>query len=169
MGYRIGVREPGQRAVDRGLRSVVIEEDGTPWPIVLGFRQWEGEDSWDNVSFALGEATTAGDRLPQVDPLTLERVAKQYPLLLRVARDALEYDLAGAGQGLAHLSRGRGRAGLTDEFLRRIAAEADEWRRRGERNIATRVADAHQVNRTTAMRWMRKAAERGFINEEEQR
>jgi hypothetical protein len=174
LGYAISVRTPGPRAQPFTPHAVMIREDGIPWPIVLKFLKWsdEGEAFWVNVAFELGQAVdrvdeqTTADQVPAVDPLVLERVALQYPLYLKVAKDALEFELGAAWAGIATIKRGRGRSGLTDDFLRRIGSEVDDWRRRGERHVATKIAKAHIVDLSTASRWIKKATERGFIKKE---
>lgn len=126
-----------------------------------------------NVAFELGQAVervdeqTTLDQIPPVDPGVLERVAAQYPRYLKVARDALAFELDAAWEDLATIKRGRGRRGLTDDFLRRIGAEVDDWRRRDERHVATRIATAHVVDLSTASRWIKKATEKGFVKEEQ--
>jgi hypothetical protein len=169
MAYKIGIRFPGARADHsdpRALPAVTIQEDGVPWPLIFRFVHWQEDDGsawWGNVAFELGPALdriteeTTDSELPEVDPVVLERVAKAYPAYLRIARDALMFDTDAAWKGLATVARGRGRRGLSDDFLRRVHAEAETWRRRGERAVATRIADAYHVDRTTASRWLKRA------------
>jgi hypothetical protein len=169
MPYTISVTLPLRRAEPGTPHAVSIREDGVPWPIVFRFVPWQEEDGsvwWGNVSFELGQAVetfvpgaTTDKDAPEVDPVTLERIARAYPAYLQIARDALMFETDEAWKGLATVVRGRGRRGLSDDFLRRIQADAEGWRRRGERNIATRVADAYHVDRSTASRWLKRAAE----------
>lgn len=165
MAYRISVTLPGKPA-EGTPHAVKIEEDGVPWPIVFRFVPWKEDDGtvwWGNVSFELApavdrfdEETTDADA-PEVDPVVLERVAAAYPAYLRIAKDAIAFQMDDAWKGLATVVRGRGRHGLSDDFLRRVHAEAEGWRRRGERNVATRIADAYHVDRSTASRWLKRA------------
>jgi hypothetical protein len=167
MGYRISVTLPGKRAESGTPHAVEIREDGVPWPIVFRFVPWREDDGtmwWRNVSFELAPAVerfdeqTTDEDAAEVDPVVLERVAAAYPAYLRIARDALAFDTDAAWKGLATVVRGRGRRGLSDDFLRRVQAEADGWRRRGERNVATRIANAYHVDRSTASRWLKRAS-----------
>jgi hypothetical protein len=93
---------------------------------------------------------------------------------LRLAREALEFEMgSGPGVSLAaatsvvRAGRGRGRTGLSDDFLRRVAAEYQDWKRAGERHVVQRLADAYYVNASTASRWVKKCIERGYLKEDD--
>jgi hypothetical protein len=168
MAYKISVSLPGRRAKPGTLPAVTINEDGVPWPIILRFAHWREEDGtawWGNVGFELGPAAddineqTTDAELPEVDPVVLERIALAYPAYVRIAKDVLAADMDSAWRGLGAVARGRGRRGLSDDFLRRVQAEAEAWYRRGEQHVAPRIADAYNVDRTTASRWLKRAAE----------
>jgi hypothetical protein len=159
---------------------VAIIEDGVPWPIVLHFVQFTNDDGtieWLNTAFELRRGVdvvteTPRENVPEVAAATLERIALNYSRYLRLARADLGFwveggDLEAIVRETEVLRRlGQGRQGLNDEFYRRIAAEYEAEVVRRKHGAITRLANAHQVDRATASRWITKAKTDGYIKEE---
>lgn len=172
------IRMPGRMASDPRY-SVTLREDGTPWPLVFHFLLIFDDETeareWVNVGFEIGEhfeSEPGSSRTPieetpaEIDPLTLQRVATNYSVYVRLARDHLLLNQEGIGAAIKMLrGRGRTRRGLTDDFFRLIAADYEARRQAGGHPVKE-LAAAHHVDDSTASRWIKEARKRGYVTAE---
>ena len=176
-GWEIEVVMSGHRsrAVD-SRTTVVIREQRTPWPVRFHFLRLEEDDGaveWRNVGFEIGDRFDDLEDGAAVDPLAMdqvavERVVSRYHEYLQVAERMIVLDRDGI-EGALRLLRGHGvkPAKLTDDFYRLIAADYSQRRRSGVTAPLQRLADAQNVDKSTASRWVKEATRRGYLTKEE--
>jgi len=170
----ISVRLPGRRAADPRV-TVTLRERGTPWPVRFHFLNLLDDETgvaeYVHVGFELGERyddVESGIPLktePEaLDPVSVQRIAKNYVHYLELARQAIVLDQEGIGGAIRRLRPGRKAARLTDDFYRLVA---DDFAARQQASSAPmrELAEAHHVDISTASRWVKEARRRGFLEE----
>jgi len=182
MGIHVTATHPGALARDPYLWQVRVVDDAIRWPLILRYRRWDddetpGKVSWLLVGFELedrhkGRAQEEWADSPfdaaVIRPGDLAEVAARLDYYHSIAVGWLEFDFAGANQRALELqARGRGRRGLGDDFLKIVVGDYRGLVAKGKPGIAE-LARAYNVNRSTASRWIKKAAERGLLAEGEE-
>jgi hypothetical protein len=175
--YTPGVRIRLPTKLSRDPRhAVTLTEEGTPWPLVFYFLLIVDEDSTefvntgfeigDNFDFPMRGAPLSVEGVPPpVDPITLQRVARNYAGYLDLARGALSVNREEIAKATVRLHQGRRtRRHITDDFLRLIASDYESRQKAGG-SPATEIAELNRVNVSTASRWIKTAKKRGFIPE----
>lgn len=175
------LRMPGRAGTDPRY-AVTMREEGTPWPLVFYFLLVEDDESgiteWINVGFEVGErwesepgsGRTMLETNPEpVDAVALQRIAANYALYVRFAREALVLNREGMAGAVEMLrARGRTRRGLTDDFYRLIASEYQSRRMAGGHPIKE-MAEAHHADKSTVSRWVKEAKRRDLISADQAR
>jgi hypothetical protein len=124
---------------------------------------------WLHVGFEIGKPVKPSDpnvRIgpEEVPPLTaadVEGVAARYVHWLEAARSYLKLDMARGSESLGRVRRQKP-ARLTDEWLRLIGNEYDRRNQEGQ-SAVTEIARAHNVDVSTASRWVKEARRRGHL------
>lgn len=160
----VRLRFPGRNARDPRY-SVTLEEPGVESPVTVHFLlvgHDNGARAWINVGLEIGERFERPhgkppvlDSLPRpVDPATVLHVAERFRDYVSFARGHLEY--RGAPDHAKPPARKQRRRRMTDDDLRSIAAQYEAFAQHSGRPI-TDLAAAHDVNPSTASRWVAKA------------
>lgn len=160
--------------------TVTINEDGSPWPIELDFVHRDRdirEVLASAVRTDLDSPTNPGDLLNtriqigsagehvEIDPEAVRRIATDYAIYVRLARNALLVHRSGFDDSVAMLrAQGRTRRGLSDDFYRRITAEFIARTEAGG-DAVREIARSHHAGVSTVYRWIKEARSKGFLDD----
>lgn len=125
---------------------------------------------WLHVGLEIGkpirpEAPDEPIGTEEVPPLTaadVENIAARYVHWLEAARSYLRLDSPQGAESLGRVRRQKP-ARLTPEWLRLIAAEYERRTQEGQAAVSE-IAKAHNVDVSTASRWVNRAKELGFVD-----
>src|SRR5204863_6727941 len=94
----------------------------------------------------------------------VKRLAANLPLYIQYARAGLAFEEGQIDRSLEILEEvGRTRRGLPGPFLKIIADEYNTRVKAGDPAPTTAIAEAHDVHKSTASRWITQARRRGWV------
>lgn len=165
-----GTTEP----VNVGFELRESRESG-PQPGAAGTVEttFEIEDAPYSHAIARRRQQTGSARPIAIDPEALERIVLDYQRYLQIARATLQmqdpWPSDDERRTLVDRARrkGRGRRGLDREFFELLADEVKQRETQGDTAIATSIAKAHFVNRSTASRWLKRLESEGYLTKPE--
>ncbi len=186
---RINVGGP-VKGLDQRWR-VTLQPDDVPWPITFYFVPLLAEggteaptcrvdtkkqsvqidpgdvDEWLHVGFQIGDSVdpeagpSRSGETAELSPANVTQITSRYIHWLNAARNYLALEMTKGRESSSNTARPR-RSRLTDDWLRLIATEFEQRSAAGQPAI-TEIAKAHQVQMSTASRWVSRAREREFL------
>lgn len=190
---RIRTRGP-IKGVDARWAVTLVADNDPPWPITFYFAavmddevgtrppEWQVDTKaktvtinpgdvveWLHVGFEIGKPLRPENDDPigneDVPPLTaadVENIAARYVHWLEAARSYLRLDSPRGSESLARVRRQKP-ARLSPEWLRLIGTEYESRTQEGQAAVSE-IAKAHNVDVSTASRWVKRAQELGFVD-----